>query len=106
MNKSSDLSPSSSFVTEKAPRTAIAVRQDGTLLLLVVDGIEVTNQGPDLYEMAELLVAVGAYEAMNLDGGGSTTAVYHNQVFNVPTCQDTPTPICQRNVTTITCIKE
>ncbi|EGD83604.1 hypothetical protein PTSG_04212 [Salpingoeca rosetta] len=105
VNKSRDISPTSGFVTEKAPRTAVGVRADGTLISLVVDGVEATKQGPDLFELAELLVAVGAYEAMNLDGGGSTTAVYHGQVFNVPTCHDTPTPVCQRDVTTITCIK-
>eukprot|EP00043_Microstomoeca_roanoka_P000749 m.28896 g.28896 ORF g.28896 m.28896 type:complete len:287 (+) comp10486_c0_seq1:75-935(+) len=105
VDKSRDISPASGFVTEKAPRTAIGVRQDGSLISLVVDGIEATKAGPDLFEMAELLVSVGAYEAMNLDGGGSTTAIYKDQVFNVPTCQDTPTPVCQRAVTTVTCIK-
>ena len=53
VNRSRDLDPRSSFVTEKAPRTAVGVRADGAVLLLVIDGIESTKVGPDLFEMAE-----------------------------------------------------
>ena len=104
VNQSADIDPNSGFATEKAPRTAIGLMHDGSLVSVAVDGVEKTKQGPGLAEFAELLVALGAREAMNLDGGGSTTAVYKGQVFNVPTCHDTPDP-CQRDVTTITCIK-
>lgn len=46
----------SSFVTLKAPRTAVGVTKDGSILLVVVDGVEVLNEGPDLYEFAEILI--------------------------------------------------
>jgi exopolysaccharide biosynthesis protein len=48
---------------------------------------------------------VGAYHAINVDGGGSSDAVLRGQIWSRPTCQDTPTPICERNVTSVTCIR-
>eukprot|EP00050_Salpingoeca_kvevrii_P018500 m.75107 g.75107 ORF g.75107 m.75107 type:complete len:404 (+) comp8070_c0_seq3:1158-2369(+) len=105
VNNSSDLSPSSSFVTEKAPRTAIAVDVAGRILSLVVDGIEATKEGPDLHEMADLLMELGAVHAMNLDGGGSSDAVLKGKVYSRPTCIDKPVPVCERKVTTIVCFR-
>lgn len=93
------------FVTEKAPRTGIGLRKDGALLLLVVDGIETQDQGVDLYEFAEIFMDLGAVEAINVDGGGSSDAVLDGRIWSRPTCQDTPTPICEREVTSITCIR-
>ena len=40
----------------------------------------------------------------NLDGGGSSTSVYHGSVIDQPTCIDTSV-ICERSVSSITCIK-
>ena len=47
---------------EKAPRTGIAVKADGSLMIAVVNGIEQTKEGPDLFEFAELLVSLGAVQ--------------------------------------------
>jgi hypothetical protein len=58
----------------REPRTAVGVSQDGrTVYLVTVDGRRRTSQGGTLVEMAELLVELGAYRGINLDGGGSTT---------------------------------
>jgi N-acetylglucosamine-1-phosphodiester alpha-N-acetylglucosaminidase len=43
--------------------------------------------------------------AINIDGGGSSTAVYNGEVIDYPTCNDTPTK-CQRSVVTITCVRK
>ena len=60
--------------------------------------------GKTLYEMPELLVARGALHAINLDGGGSETAVLEGGVvYNEPHCTDTPT-ICERDVGAIACL--
>ena len=65
------------------PRTAIAHKADGTVLLVTVDGRGAGGSaGMTLRELAELLVRLGAVDAMNLDGGGSTTMVVHGQVLN------------------------
>lgn len=185
VNQSADLPPASSFVTEKAPRTALAVMSNGTLLSVTVDGAPRKNgatagqrnrekrrgvavrclchftgmtamatltlrprlaasdpigrnrvdqgrprplraggaAGPSRRARGEaqygarvwpafplrnsLLTRGGATctQAVNLDGGGSTTAVYNGRIYNRPTCADTPEPVCERAVTTIVCIR-
>jgi hypothetical protein len=58
----------------REPRTAVGVSQDGrTVYLVTVDGRRSTSHGGTLREMAELLIELGAWRGINLDGGGSTT---------------------------------
>lgn len=59
------------------PRTAVGVSQDRkTVYLLVIDGRDASwSYGATYYDMAKILLAAGAYNAINLDGGGSTTFV-------------------------------
>lgn len=102
--KSRDLDPSSGFFNEIAPRTAVGVRADGSIIVLVIDGIEADYMGATVPETADILVSLGAHHAINMDGGGSTDAVLNGKVWSRPTCQDTRTPVCERNVTSITCI--
>jgi hypothetical protein len=63
------------------PRTAIGINPNGRYLyLVVVDGRQpFYSAGATLQELAELLVEQGAYLAMNLDGGGSSTMVMEGQ---------------------------
>jgi uncharacterized protein YigE (DUF2233 family) len=63
---------------EKAePRTAVGVNRNGRYVyLVVVDGRQpFYSQGATFTELAQLLIDQGAYIAMNLDGGGSSTMV-------------------------------
>ena len=57
------------------PRTAIGVSQDGKeVYLMVVDGRNFYySNGADLYDLTNLMSACGACDALNLDGGGSST---------------------------------
>jgi hypothetical protein len=56
------------------PRTAVGFSADGaTMFLVTVDGRQQHSSGMTLRELAELLQQMGAADAMNLDGGGSTT---------------------------------
>lgn len=61
------------FITIRHPRTAVGYAEDGTLMVLVVDGRqpEISN-GASLYDMATIFRSLGAYQAVNLDGGGSS----------------------------------
>lgn len=69
----------------RAPRTALGVTQDRKLLLVTVNGRKPgISVGVTLKELAELMIELGAVDAMNLDGGGSTTMVIRNQVLNLP----------------------
>ncbi len=55
------------------PRTAVGIRADGTVLILVVDGrVPTYSNGATLADVAELLRSHGAVDALNLDGGGSS----------------------------------
>ena len=59
---------------EMHPRTAVGIDRDtGEVLLLVVDGRSASSRGYTMLELARLMVDLGADEALNLDGGGSST---------------------------------
>lgn len=78
-----DLRPAFSAV--RHPRTAIGMLSDGRVLLLTVDGRQPGHsEGMTLRELTDLLRALGATDAINLDGGGSTTLVILGEVMNRP----------------------
>jgi exopolysaccharide biosynthesis protein len=68
----------------RAPRTAIGITETGKLLFVTVDGRSKQNSGMTLRELAQLMVKLGAHEAMNLDGGGSATMVVGGRIMNDP----------------------
>jgi exopolysaccharide biosynthesis protein len=74
-----------SFVSDGHPRTAIAKLKSGQILLVTVDGRQPSESiGMSLNMLADLLIEFGATEAINLDGGGSTTMVIRNKLVNKP----------------------
>jgi hypothetical protein len=67
------------------PRTAVGFSRDSsTLLLLTVDGRSENSGGMTLVELANVMRELGAWQAMNFDGGGSTTMVVAGKVVNHP----------------------
>jgi hypothetical protein len=67
------------------PRTAIGFSRDSaTLVLLTVDGRSESSGGMTLVELAAVMRRFGAWQAMNFDGGGSTTMVVDGAVMNIP----------------------
>jgi|GEM_PF-66846 len=66
------------------PRTAAGRAADGALILMVVDGRQPESRGVSLEELATLMLEVGAVEAINLDGGGSSTLVVNGVLVNRP----------------------
>lgn len=76
---------SKAFVETRHPRTAVAKLKDGKFLMLTVDGRQPgVSVGMSLQELAEYLLSLGAVDAMNLDGGGSTTMFLDGKVVNTP----------------------
>ena len=66
------------------PRTAIGQRQDGIVLFVTVDGKTGLN-GTTMKELTKIFVRYKAYNAANLDGGGSSTLVINGKLINDPT---------------------
>ena len=75
---------SKSFVETRHPRTAVAKLKDGKFLMLTADGRSEASAGVDLYDLAKYMLDFGAGDAMNLDGGGSTTMFLDGKVVNKP----------------------
>ena len=73
------------FVASRNPRTLAGVRADGTLLLVTVDGRNPGwSVGMTLREAARLMRSLGARDAVNLDGGGSSTMTVRGELVNRP----------------------
>jgi len=82
------------FVQDRHPRTAIARLGDGRILLITVDGRRPgVSLGLSLPALAELLIRHGAREAINLDGGGSTTMLVKGRLVNQPSDQSGERPV-------------
>jgi exopolysaccharide biosynthesis protein len=63
----------SAFTRLRHPRTAIGIKPNGNVILLTIDGRHENSAGASLHELAKLMNWLGCSNAINLDGGGSTT---------------------------------
>ncbi len=75
--------------TRRNPRTAVGFN-DRYCFLVVVDGRALSSAGMSFLELARLLTQLGCIEALNLDGGTSTTMWVNGQVVNSPSGWLTP----------------
>ncbi|KAL0487793.1 N-acetylglucosamine-1-phosphodiester alpha-N-acetylglucosaminidase [Acrasis kona] len=104
------------FVNLRSSRIGLGHDAEGRLVIVQFDGDGNHDKGLNLHELAELMIGMGVINAINLDGGGSTTVVHHNYVANAvsdgaDSCPHLPSDLlfremirCERKVTTITCI--
>ena len=73
---------------DRGPRTAVGRTAEGHVLMVVVDGRQSMADGMSLLELARAMVALGATDAIALDGGGSSTMwdsdLPSNGVSNLP----------------------
>lgn len=73
------------FNINRHPRTAVGVTDNNHLIAVVVDGRQTQAHGMTMKELSILMDALGCKEALNLDGGGSSTAWLRNRgVINYP----------------------
>jgi len=72
------------WVHKRNPRTFAGVDAQGRTLLVTADGRQTTSLGLSLNEEAHVARSLGMVNAMNLDGGGSTSMVQGGQVMNSP----------------------
>lgn len=69
------------------PRTAVGYTADNHLIIVTVDGREKSSVGMTLTELSNFMKSIGCYNAMNLDGGGSTVMYVNGKVVNHPQVQ-------------------
>ncbi len=72
------------WVHKRNPRTFAGVDAQGRTVLITADGRSTSSLGLGIAETAAVAKALGLRNAMNLDGGGSTTIVVDGVVINVP----------------------
>lgn len=87
--KNGEIAPFTSNITGKAQRTAMGLSEDHeTLYLVTIDGREEDCSGFTQTDMAEFMLKLGAFDAINLDGGGSTTLITPDRYTDEQTIQN------------------
>jgi len=76
--------PCDGLLCQLHPRTGVGLTSEGHVLFVVVDGRQEDSRGITLLEFARILRDLGAIDALNLDGGGSTTMVVKGSIVNDP----------------------
>ncbi len=66
------------------PRTAVGYKNNKHVIMIVADGRGLQSDGVGLPELAQIMLDLGCYEAINLDGGGSTQMAVGNSYVNSP----------------------
>jgi len=74
--------PSTSLVTDRHPRTVIGIKGAHRLVILTIDGRTDQSTGMTLTELTDLMLSLKCKDAVNLDGGGSTTMWIAGKSFN------------------------
>ncbi len=66
------------------PRTAVGQRKDGIVLFVVIDGNSYGTYGIDMEDLTDIFIRYGAYNAANLDGGGSSAMYVDGKIISHP----------------------
>lgn len=71
------------YLTSRHPRTAMGWNKD-KVFVVVADGRTSQSAGLTMQQLADYMKSLGCTEAINLDGGGSSVAVYNGKIVNRP----------------------
>lgn len=83
------------------PRTAIGIKENGNIVMLVSDGrMEPESCGQTFYQLAEAMLALGCVDALCLDGGGSASFISQRAGEDVLTLRNIPADGIERTVST------
>jgi exopolysaccharide biosynthesis protein len=98
------------FNNNRHPRTCACLLQNNRLLLITVDGRAEEAQGMSLPELTNFLLQLKCKDAINFDGGGSTTMWLHNEpengVVNMPSDNKVYDRYGERKVASVILIKK
>lgn len=75
---------SQGFANNRHPRTAVGRTRSGDLWFVVIDGRQPMSAGANLSETAQIMLDLGCVDAINLDGGGSSTLAILGVTLNRP----------------------
>ena len=85
--------PDMKFTNNRHPRTCFCINKE-SILLITIDGRNKEAEGMNLFETQQFLQSIGCVDAINLDGGGSTTMWIKNKgVVNFPSDQSGERPV-------------
>ena len=69
-----NVTKNNNYTSSRASRTAIGIKEDGSVVMMVLDGRQLPfSAGGAMEEIAQIMLEAGCVHAVNLDGGGSTT---------------------------------
>ncbi|MDD3237414.1 MAG: phosphodiester glycosidase family protein [Candidatus Gastranaerophilales bacterium] len=71
-------------ISGKNPRTAIGYTADNNFIIVTIDGREQSSVGVNIWDLAKIMKSFGCYNAMNLDGGGSSVMYVKGNIVNAP----------------------
>ena len=81
-NSEKSVLPETSLVIARHPRTAAGTTGRRKLVLLTLDGRTDQSAGMSLNELTDMMISIGCVDAVNLDGGGSTTMWVKGKPFS------------------------
>jgi hypothetical protein len=80
-------------INDKHPRTAMGYTKDGKLIILVIQGRSESGGGASLPQEAQILKDLGCWEALNLDGGGSSCMLVNGKETIKPSDKEGQRPV-------------
>ncbi|HRP45096.1 MAG TPA: phosphodiester glycosidase family protein [Ginsengibacter sp.] len=80
-------------IDDRHPRTAIGYTKDNKIIVFVCEGRTETAAGLTLTDVANFMRELGCVEALNLDGGGSTTMLVNGKEVNTPSSKGVQRPV-------------
>src|SRR5690606_30860379 len=81
-------------IDDRHPRTAMGYSNDNKLVILVVQGrMPGVAEGASLKHLAEIFISIGCKEALNLDGGGSSTMIVNGKETILPSDKTGQRPV-------------
>ncbi|MGD8190357.1 phosphodiester glycosidase family protein [Brevibacillus ginsengisoli] len=92
--------PTENYIKGINAHTAVGVSQDGKTMWIVTAEKSANSRGVSLAELGQIMVELGAYRAMNFDGGGSTTLAARNLGETSAKVAMTPSEGSERRVPT------
>ncbi|MBQ4121201.1 MAG: phosphodiester glycosidase family protein, partial [Clostridia bacterium] len=95
------VSRTDNYYTQRASRTAVGITRTGKVVFMVLDGRqEPFSCGGSMQEIAQIMFEAGCVEAVNLDGGGSTTFVARQPGDDALSVVNSPSDGYARSVST------